>query len=89
MGSGTGMHTDGVLSAFIVLVAVLLATSLVVLQRQRIARWSRPLLPPDDRAPAGLGRLVPVGSQVDEECRRGFAALERWLLSHRSHPSGP
>ena len=32
---------------------------------------------------AGLGRLVPVGAQVEEECRRGVAALENWLLSHR------
>ena len=89
MGTGMSVHANGVLSAFIVLTAVLLATVLLGVQRHRVARWSRPLLPPDDRPPTGLGRLVPVGSQVDEECRRGFAALERWLLSNRSHTSGP
>lgn len=88
MGTGTSMHAGGVLSAFIVLIAVLLATGLRTVQRHRIARWSRPLLPPEDRPPGGLGRLVPVGPQVDDEARRGFAALERWLLSNRSRPTG-
>ncbi len=42
-----------------------------------------PELPEDDRPPAGLGRLVPVGHQVDLESRRGVAALEMWLVSRR------
>ncbi len=43
----------------------------------------RPQLPDDDRPPAGLGRLVPVGQQVDLESRRGVVALEMWLVSRR------
>jgi hypothetical protein len=43
----------------------------------------RPQLPDDDRPPAGLGRLVPVGHQVDLESRRGVTALEMWLVSRR------
>lgn len=43
----------------------------------------RPPLPAADRPPAGLGRLVPVGRQVDAESRRGVAALEVWLVSRR------
>jgi hypothetical protein len=43
----------------------------------------RPPLPDDDRPPAGLGRLVPVGSQVDQEFRRGVVALELWLVTRR------
>lgn len=42
-----------------------------------------PALPDDDRPPAGLGRLVPVGTQVDQEVRRGVVALELWLVAHR------
>jgi hypothetical protein len=89
VGTGTTVTADAVLSAVIVVVSVLLALGLLSVQRHRVSRWSRPLLPPDDRPPAGLGRLVPVGSQVDEECRRGLAALERWLLSDRSRSTGP
>jgi hypothetical protein len=89
VGAGAGVHAGGVLSALIVVTAIVLAAGLRTVQRQRIARWSRPPLPPEDRPPAGLGRLIPVGSQVDEECRQGFAALERWLLSRRSHTGGP
>lgn len=43
----------------------------------------RPSLPEDDRPPAGLGRLVPVGPQVDQESRRGVVALELWLAARR------
>jgi hypothetical protein len=43
----------------------------------------RPALPDDDRPPAGLGRLVPVGAQVDQEFRRGVVSLELWLASRR------
>jgi len=48
----------------------------------------RPWLPEDDRPPAGLGRLIPVGAQIEEECRRGVVALEHWLLSHRQAGRG-
>ncbi len=43
----------------------------------------RPALPDEDCPPPGLGRLVPVGRQVDQECRRGVLALETWLASTR------
>jgi hypothetical protein len=43
----------------------------------------RPELPADDRPPAGLGRLVPVGPQVEQETRRGLLALELWLAARR------
>lgn len=43
----------------------------------------RPSLPDDDRPPAGLGRLVPVGAQVEQEFHRGVVALELWLASRR------
>jgi hypothetical protein len=39
----------------------------------------RPSLPEDDCPPPGLSRLVPVGRQLDQECRRGVVALEQWL----------
>jgi len=42
-----------------------------------------PALPEEDRAPAGLGRLVPVGSQIEQECRRGVVTLELWLAASR------
>ena len=42
-----------------------------------------PSLPEPDLAPAGLGRLVPVGAQVDTEVRRGLLALDAWLAAQR------
>jgi hypothetical protein len=67
----------------IVAAAIVVATLLLALRRTADARQARPLLPLEDRPPAGLGRLVPVGAQVEDECRRGMAALESWLLSRR------
>ena len=46
----------------------------------------RPSLPAEDCPPPGLSRLLPVGRQVDSECRRGFEALERWLRAHPVRP---
>lgn len=46
----------------------------------------RPLLPVPDQPPAGLGRLVPVGRQVDAEVRQGLHALDLWLRSTRVRP---
>lgn len=43
----------------------------------------RPELPVADRPPVGLGRLVPVGTQVEQETRRGLLALELWLAARR------
>lgn len=46
----------------------------------------RPALPADDCPPPGLSRLVPVGRQVDQECRTGVQALELWLATRRVRP---
>lgn len=46
----------------------------------------RPLLPQDDCPPPGLSRLVPVGRQVDQECRSGLMAVELWLATRRVRP---
>lgn len=83
MRSATTITADVLLTATILVAACVLATLLVALRRVLTARWGRPHLPAADRPPAGLGRLVPVGEQVDQEYRRGVAALEHWLLSSR------
>jgi hypothetical protein len=70
-------------TAAIIAVAIVIATLLIALRRLLDERSARPLLPVEDRPPAGLGRLIPVGAQVEDECRRGVAALETWLLSRR------
>ena len=46
----------------------------------------RPSLPDEDCPPPGLSRLLPVGRQVDFECRRGLDALERWMRTHSVRP---
>ena len=45
-----------------------------------------PTLPDEDCPPPGLSRLLPVGLQVDLECRRGLEALERWMRAHPVRP---
>jgi hypothetical protein len=83
------VESDVLLAAMIVLAGVVLATLLLAVRRSQELRQSLPHLPEDDRPPAGLGRLVPIGAQVDEEYRRGVAALERWMsLRHRAGPEG-
>ncbi len=79
LGGWTVMADVLVLGAVVV---GLLALTLVAVAVSRL-RPPRPALPDDDRPPAGLGRLVPVGAQVDEDCRRGLAALEQWMVVHR------
>jgi hypothetical protein len=54
----------------------------------RLLRPVRRPLPEADRAPAGLGRLVPVGAALDQECRRGLVTLELWLIWHRRRVEG-
>lgn len=84
MPSGTTSVTGDVLVLAAVLLTVAAAVLLLVGVRRLVdARWPLPALPDEDQPPAGLGRLVPVGAQVDDECRRGLLALESWLLSHR------
>ena len=55
----------------------------VVQQTVRVLTPALPALPDEDCAPDGLGRLVPVGAQVEQEVRRGVVALELWLVAHR------
>ena len=66
-----------------VLVIVVELCVLAALVRRVTVLAARPVLPEADRPPAGLGRLVPVGRQLDEECARGVQALERWLAAQR------
>ncbi len=68
-------------SLAVLVVGVLLAVALAVV----VERWrpAPPRLPEPDRPPSGLGRLVPVGAQVDQEVRRGLTALESWLAAQR------
>ena len=77
------VQADLMATAGILVAAIVVATLLIALRRLLEDRSSRPYLPVDDRPPAGLGRLVPVGAQVEDECRRGLVALEHWLLSRR------
>jgi hypothetical protein len=81
--SGTSVQANLLAMAGIIVAAIVMATLLIALRRLLDERSARPLLPVEDRPPAGLGRLVPVGAQVEDECRRGLAALESWLLSRR------
>jgi regulator of protease activity HflC (stomatin/prohibitin superfamily) len=80
---------DVLTMAMIVIAGVVLATLLLAVRRAQEARLSRPQLPAADQPPAGLGRLVPIGVQVDDEYHRGVDALERWMsLHHRAGPEG-
>ncbi|MCU1591601.1 MAG: hypothetical protein JWP11_2857 [Frankiales bacterium] len=88
MPSGTSVQGDVITMIGIVVAALVVATLLTALRRLLQARQARPYLPADDRPPAGLGRLVPVGAQVEDEYRRGVVALEHWLLSHRQAGRG-
>jgi hypothetical protein len=81
---GTSVQANVAAVVGIVLAAFVMAALLIALRRLLDERQARPLLPVEDRPPAGLGRLIPVGAQVEDECRRGMAALESWLLSRRS-----
>lgn len=83
MPSATSVQANLLAMAGIMVAAIVIATLLIALRRLLDGRSARPWLPIEDQPPAGLGRLVPVGAQVDEECRRGTAALESWLLSRR------
>lgn len=90
MGSTTATD-DVVLLAVVAAVAVLaLLVVRVSAQTLRALAPSLPPLPDEDCAPAGLGRLVPVGAQVDLEFRRGVRTLELWLAtSHRRAAGAP
>ena len=83
MPGGASVQANVAAMFGILVAAVVIATLLIALRRLLDERSARPLLPVEDRPPAGLGRLVPVGAQVEDECRRGMAALESWLLARR------
>lgn len=80
---GTTAQVDGALLLVVLGVAALLGLSAHVARELRPAR---PALPDEDCPPPGLGRLVPVGGQLDQECRAGLAALELWLATCRRRP---
>lgn len=82
--STTTTEIDVVLMLVVLGLAALCA---LAVQLSRAMQPVRPSLPSEDCPPPGLGRLVPVGRQVDQECRHGLAALELWLASsRRRHP---
>lgn len=80
---GTSAGTDALL--LVLGVAACLLTVLAALLVREL-RPTRPCLPDDDRPPAGLGRLLPVGGQVDSEVRRGLLALDLWLRHRPTRP---
>ena len=76
----TTTETDVVLMLVVLGLAAVVA---LAVQLARAVQPVRPCLPDADRPPAGLSRLVPVGRQIDTECRTGLAQLEMWLVSAR------
>jgi hypothetical protein len=64
-------------------VAALVALAVHV---SRLLQPARPSLPEEDCPPPGLSRLLPVGRQVDQECRTGLQALELWLAGRQVRP---
>lgn len=81
--AGTSAQVDVVLMLVVLGIAALAALAVHV---ARILQPARPSLPDADRPPAGLSRLIPVGRQVDQECRNGLDALELWLATRRVRP---
>lgn len=82
MGS-TGVMHDAVLLAVLLGVVAMIALAVHLTGQVRALVSSRPPLPSDDWPPAGLGRLVPVGAQIEQECRRGVVTMELWLTARR------
>ena len=73
----------------VALMLVVLGLAALVALAVHVARElspARPTLPDDDCPPPGLSRLIPVGRQVDQECRTGLTALEMWLRTARVRP---
>lgn len=81
--AGTTAQAD--VAVLLVLLGLAALFSLGVLLARELAP-ALPRLPDDDCPPPGLSRLVPVGAQVDQECRSGLAALELWLAGRRARP---
>ena len=82
MSSTTVTADMALLLAVLGVVALALVVGHLTASAVRATAPARPALPDDDCAPAGLGRLVPVGGQVEQEVRRGVVALELWLAGH-------
>lgn len=81
---GHSVITDALLLVVGVgLLALVVLSAHIASQVRLLLVRPRPVLPADDRPPAGLGRLVPVGVEVDRESRQGITALELWLAAHR------
>lgn len=79
----TTVMTDVVMLLVVLGLAALVGLAVHV---SRLLAPRRPSLPADDCPPPGLSRLVPVGRQVDQECRSGLDALELWLATRRVRP---
>ena len=88
-GGSTSVTGDVVVLVAVVVSVVAVGALLLGLRRVLEARWALPPLPEADRPPAGLGRLVPVGAQVEAECRRGIPVLESWLWSRQESGRQP
>lgn len=80
---GTSTALDALL--LVIVLAVVLVGALAAWLARELAPV-RPCLPPEDRAPVGASRLVPVGRQLEQEARRGVLALELWLVARRGRP---
>jgi len=80
---GAATSADAVLLCVVVAMCALLV---LVTSLAHDLRPHRPSLPAADLPPAGLGRLVPTGGQVDVEARRGLSALDLWLRAPRTRP---
>jgi hypothetical protein len=87
---GAPTLTEDVVLVAAVLASLLLAALVahVAAETVRALAPARPLLPEEDRAPAGLGRLVPAGAQLEAEVRSGLVALELWLAASRRGRAG-
>lgn len=81
------MVTTAVMDVVLMLIAFgLVALFALAVHLGRQLTPARPALPAEDCPPPGLSRLIPVGRQVDQECRTGLDALELWLATRRVRP---
>lgn len=80
---GTSTALDALV--LVVLLAVVTAGALAVWLAREFAPV-RPPLPADDCPPPSASRLVPIGSALDLEVKRGVQALEMWLVHARRRP---
>ena len=68
-------------AALVLAIVVVSATALW--QHRQLVDARKPPMPAEDRAPAGLGRLVPVGRDMDRHISRGMDQLAEYLIRNR------